>query len=187
MKEIKILNLKDIRFKPKFNINHGTSLFSISDILKHPEDYIIDYDVFLPTKNKNLQRPFCWTLLQKQELILSRLKGIELPVIVIIQSRDDYSQTMTRTYKIIDGKQRLSTLISYVKGEFPIIWNNEKYFYNDLSQDAKFEIQHYWIKADVGYEYPDALISDDDKIAWFEMINFAGTPQDIEHLNNLKS
>jgi hypothetical protein len=43
-----------------------------------------------------------------------------------------------------------------------------------------------WVTADVAYEYHDALISDEWKIAWFEMINFAGTPQDIEHLNNLK-
>ncbi len=43
------------------------------------------------------------------------------------------------------------------------------------------------IKANVGYEYSDKLISDDDKIAWFEAINFTGTPQDAEHLRSLKS
>jgi hypothetical protein len=43
------------------------------------------------------------------------------------------------------------------------------------------------VTADVAYSYPDVPITDDQKIAWFEMINFAGTPQDIEHLNNLKA
>jgi hypothetical protein len=29
-------------------------------------------------------------------------------------------------------------------------------------------------------------MTDDDKIIWFKFINFAGTEQDRNHLNNLK-
>lgn len=28
-------------------------------------------------------------------------------------------------------------------------------------------------------------ITDEDKITWFKFLNFAGTPQDVEHINNL--
>lgn len=182
----KELKLSDIKFKPPLNINYGLSVFAISDILRHPEQYNIDYNVYLPSKGKNLQRPFCWSLFQKQELILSVLKGIQLPVLTIIQLTEDYKNRDKKVYKIMDGKQRLSTLISFVKGEFPIIYNDEKYYFKDLDSWGQGLLKNYRIKADVGYEYPDTQLTDDEKIAWFEVINFAGVPQDKEHLKQLK-
>lgn len=182
------LKLSDVRTKLPFNINHGLSVFCIRDILTHPEEYIIDFDVYLPTKGKNLQRPFVWNLLQKQELIMSMLKEIKLPPMAIIQYKDETSYDKgSRTYKVIDGKQRLSTILSFVRGEFAIEVNGISYTINDFDSWAKQAILNHWILADVGYEYTSTPISDDNKIAWFELINFAGTPQDIEHLTNLKS
>lgn len=189
-----MLRLSDIRTKLNFSKNNGLSVFAISDILKYPEDYKIDFDVYLPTKAKNLQRPLVWSLLQKQELILSILKDISIPALAIIQhTKNDSNKRRDRTYEIIDGKQRLSSLISFAKGEFPINFKGQDYYIKDLEPDANRTITNYWVKADVAYSYTyddgslEAFITDDEKIAWFEMINFAGTPQDIEHLNNLKS
>lgn len=189
---MKKLTLSDVRPKLTFNKNVGLSVFTIRDIITHPEDYTIDFDVYLPTKNKNLQRPFVWSLLQKQELILSMLKGINIPVISLVQNtKIDNGGRRNRTFEVIDGKQRLSTIISFVKGEFPINVKGIDYFISDLDEQAAREIRNYWVKADVAYSYTyekddPEYITDDQKIAWFEMINFAGTPQDIEHLNNLK-
>jgi hypothetical protein len=189
-----MLKLSDIRTKLKFNKNTGLSVFAISDLVNHPEEYKIDFDVYLPTKGKNLQRPLVWTLLQKQEIILSLLKGITIPSMAIIQHTiNDSHNRRDRTYEIIDGKQRLSSIISFAKGEFPINVKGQDYYINDLDPEAKRTITNHWVTADVGYSYTysdgslEAFITDDEKIAWFEMINFAGTPQDIEHLNNLKS
>jgi hypothetical protein len=182
-----MLKLKDIRTDLKFIKNHGLSIFCIRDLIDKNERYNLDFDVYLKSKGKNLQRPFCWTLLQKQELIMSILKGIRIPVLAIIQHTDDYKKREEKVYHIIDGKQRLSTIISFAKGEFPIVFNEQEYFISDLDEWAAREILNYWVTADVAYSYPDVPITDDQKIAWFEMINFAGTPQDIEHLNNLKA
>jgi hypothetical protein len=33
------------------------------------------------------------------------------------------------------------------------------------------------------YDSPDVEITDEDKIAWFKRLNFAGTPQETQHLN----
>ncbi len=180
-----ILKLSDIRTKLPFNINHGLSWLTVNEILQYPEELKIDFDVFLPGKGKKLQRDFVWTLLQKQELILSMLKGIEIPAMAVIQFKPE-KNTNVRIYQIIDGKQRLSTMLSFVQGEFAIEYNGVEYFYKDLDSWAQAAVGQHWIKADVGYEYYDRLISEDNKIKWFELINFAGTPQDIEHLNNLK-
>lgn len=174
------LKLKDVRKQLPFNINYGMADLSIRHLLDPSWDLSIDWDVYLPTKRKNLQRDFVWTLDQKRELIYSVFKGIKLPPISIIYFEH-------KIYRIIDGKQRLSTLISFCKNEFSILWNNEEYYFKDLDWDIQGEfLSQGLIRADIGYEYEDTPISDENKIAWFEMINFAGTPQDAEHLKNLK-
>lgn len=120
----------------------------------------------------------------KRELIYSVFKGLQLPPICVIQLRTKEDKTI---YKIIDGKQRLSTVLSFVKNEFSIIWNNKEYFYKDLDWSIQGELLgHGLFRTNIGYEYADKFISDDDKIKWFEMINFAGTPQDKEHMEKLK-
>ena len=178
------LTLKDVRPELPFNINYGMANLCIRDILNEKYNIEIDWDVWLSTKNMNLQRGFVWNLEQKRELIYSIFKGLQLPPLCVIQLRTNKDKTI---YKIIDGKQRLSTILSFVKNEFSIIWNEKEYFYKDLDWSIQRELLgHGLFRTNIGYEYEDKLISDNDKIKWFEMINFAGTPQDKEHLENLK-
>jgi hypothetical protein len=172
------LKLSDIRTEMPFTMNRGLSVFTIHDVLKY-RDFEIDFDVYLPTKKMNLQRPFVWNSLQKQELVLSLLKGIEIPPMALIS----YDH---KIYRVIDGKQRLSTWISFAKNEFPLIIDHKPYYFQNLDEKAQYVIMHTYIKADVAYEYPDRLISDEWRIKWFELINFAGTPQDREHMLTLK-
>lgn len=179
------LNIKDVRFELPFNVNYGMADLSIRHILDPKWDLTIDWDVYLPTKGMNLQRGFVWTLEQKRELIYSVFKGIQLPAISIIQFKSDDKKI---TYKIIDGKQRLSTMLAFCKNEFSIIWNNKEYYFKDLDWSIQGEfLSHGAVRSNIGYEYEDTPISDDLKIKWFELINFAGTPQDIEHMEKLKN
>ena len=71
------LQLSDVRKKMPFHINYGLSAFTMRDLLDRGH-YDLDFDVYLPSKKMNLQRPFCWTLGQKQELIMSLLKGLNI-------------------------------------------------------------------------------------------------------------
>lgn len=176
------LVLSQIRKEPSHKISKGLWVGYVSDFADKKYGSI-DFDVFLPTKGVNLQRDFVWDLFQKQQLILSVLKGVRIPHISLIQSSPNENE---RIYKVIDGKQRLSTLINFYRNEFPINWNNQDYHFDDLDSKAQSEIKLFGVQADVMYEYWDDLISDEDKIQWFEMINFMGTPQDQQHLNNLK-
>jgi uncharacterized protein with ParB-like and HNH nuclease domain len=177
------LKLSDVRKSLSFR-TQNTSLHYLSALADNRYGYLVDFDVYLPSKGKNLQRDFVWTIEQKQELIFSILKNIKIAPLALIQHEDEKG---VRTIKVIDGKQRLSTMFSFYRNEFPIVVNGESYFYNDLEETAQKEISMYRVQGDIAYEYFDAMISDDEKIKWFEMINFFGTPQDKSHLENLKS
>ena len=175
------LSLSRFRKKFDFTINKASIFESIARL--NSKRFPLDFDVYLPSKDKNLQRDFVWSDHQKSELILSVLKGVKLASISVILSEKENKE---RVYKVIDGKQRLSTLISFYRNEFFVVIDDCAYSYEDLDEEAQREIWNLGLVADIGYEYHDDMISDDDKIALFEMINFAGTPQDIEHLRNLK-
>ena len=88
-------------------------------------------------------------------------------------------------YQVIDGKQRLSAMIDFLKGKFDLIIDEKSYFFDDLPEDYQrvisgFMFPYYIVSEDFGNKF-----SDEDKISWFRYINFAGTPQDAEHLKNL--
>lgn len=150
----------------------------------------IDWDVYLPSKGINLQRPFVWTLNQKQEFIKSVLKGIQILPMLAVKYTDDSKKERNSIYKIIDGKQRFSTLIDFASGKFhldiEINGENKKVFIDDLDDKARYKIDHYTPEFIIHYEYQDTKLTDEQLITLFESVNFSGTPQDIEHLNNLK-
>lgn len=163
-----------------FQISKAMAGYELSDIINY---YILDTDVYLETRKMNLQRPLVWTLDQKRELIYSVLKGIYIPPITAVNhSMDDTHNN--RVLKIIDGKQRLTSLLSFYKGEFSILFEEKEYFFNDLADQAKREIND-CLRFDIAYSYHNAPISDEELITWFHMINFSGTPQDKAHMDNL--
>ena len=180
---MKPLELKDLGI-PELNLTNPLYYGTLKFFLKN---YKVDFDVFLPTKNVNLQRGLVWSDLQKQELILSVFKqkfgsynGVRLiPPFHAVRLSDT-------EFQIIDGKQRLTTLISYYNNEFPIEINGEKYFYNDLDKQLQNAISGFSVELIIKYHYDDDPVTDEDKINWFEIINYSGTPQEKSHLENLK-
>ena len=182
------IKLSDIRKELPFNIQKNMWAGHIKNVFGD-FDYQFDFDVFLPTKGINLQRDYCWTLDQKRELILSVIKGTDIQYFSVIIYTDERINRRTdghKMYKIIDGKQRLSTLIDFYNNKFSVILLGQEYLYSELPKTIKYVFDMFDIHFNQTYEYYDQLISDDNKIAWFEQINFAGTPQEKEHLINLK-
>lgn len=162
-----------------FNINRNLDLPDLRRIRNY---YTFDFNVYLPSAGMNLQRHKVWTPDQKEQLIFSILKGIQIPPFTAIQMRGDDKDDL----QIIDGKQRLTTLFDFIDGAFPIFWKGVRYYMFDLPSDCHNEILHWNPKFNIGYDRADARISDADKIRWFELINFTGTTHDAEHLQNLK-
>ena len=65
----------------------------------------------------------------------------------------------------------------FVLGNFAICYENEvAAYYQDLPIEWINKIARYCIKAKVVYEFEDEIITDSDKMGWFDFINFAGTP-----------
>jgi hypothetical protein len=134
-----------------------------------------DFDVWLPSKKMNLQRPLVWTIEQKRSLIESVLIRRSIPPISVVQTLDD-------VYQVIDGKQRLSAFIEYVQNGFDF----KGYYCDQLPRDYFGQIQRHYICCYRLCEY-DTPVTDAEKIEWFQWINFAGTPQDIAHLEKLNN
>lgn len=156
----------------------------ISSQLKYFIRQDIDWDVFLPTKGKNLQRPLVWTLEQKRELINSVLIGRHIPhcaIINIVNPKDRQSDIL----QIIDGKQRLSTLVAFASDGFTLLIDGKEYLYSELPKDYQQAISYFHFRYYVVNEPYDKPMTDQQKINWFKFINFAGTPQDAEHLRSL--
>jgi len=172
-------NISELRTTLKFNpqeINSQVGYFA--------EKIKIDFDVFLPTKNMNLQRDFVWTIDQKRELIWSILMNRNIPRMAMMNVITDISDT-NGTYQVIDGKQRLSSMIDFYNNKYTLLIDSKEYLYKELPKDYQdvirgYHFPYYIVNEDYGNTY-----SDQDKIDWFMYINFAGTPQDKSHFDKL--
>lgn len=174
MKTIKELRTV-LRFHPQ-EINSSIKYFS--------ENCEIDFDVYLPTKDKNLQRDYVWTIEQKRELIWSILMNRHIPRMAMLNVVSGDNDTKGK-YQVIDGKQRLSAMIDFYKGLYSLEIDGGEFYFNQLPEDyqrviAGYMFPYYIVNEDYGNKF-----SDEDKISWFRYINFAGTPQDAEHLRSL--
>ncbi|MFE7336131.1 GmrSD restriction endonuclease domain-containing protein [Streptomyces griseus] len=78
--------------------------------------------------NRRYQRKLVWTLEEKQKLIESVLKRYPIPA-VLLADREGGG------YEVIDGLQRLHTLLSFAETAFPTL--NNKYFDVDQFVTAK--------------------------------------------------
>lgn len=174
-------SIRELRTQLNFNpqeINSQVKYFA--------EKVNIDFDVYLPSLGVNLQRNFVWNLEQKRELIWSILINRNIPrmaMMNIIVRNDD--NKLDDVYQVIDGKQRLSTMIDFYNNKFTLLIDNNEYLFKDLPQDYQNVIQGYHFAYYIANEPIDEPFTDQDKIDWFKLINFAGTPQDKEHFEKL--
>ena len=135
------------------------------------------------------QRPFCWTLKEKQLLIDSIYNNIEIGKIVVrlrswnfVESRVKKNILEHTTFKqIVDGKQRCNTLLEFIDNKFPDSYGD---YWDDLSEKAKrkFFSFRYLTYGELG-----ETATDHDVLMTFLKINHAGVPQSQEHLDFVKS
>lgn len=176
------ITLEDLS-KIKYRVpNRGVSLEPVS-ILINNSQFEFDFDVYLPTKGKNLQRPLVWTLTQKQDFIKYVLLGNRIAPISLVKNTNKSAEGNKFYYHVIDGKQRLTTLFSFFKGEFPILVNEREVYISDLNDQLYHRINNPDLTYNIGHTYD--FDCDEKYIQWFIDINFKGTPQDENHINEL--
>lgn len=142
--------------------------------IKYLKRQVVDFDVFLPTKNCNLQRGYVWTLTQKQELIWSVLLKRHIPPISIMSVVDKHNSAKD-VIQVIDGKQRLSTIFDFIDDKFGLIIDGETYLFSQLPQEYQMAITYYSIDVCKATEEWDIPFTDQQKEDWFNTINYAGT------------
>jgi len=152
--------------------------------LRYFKRHTFDFNVFLESKGINLQRDYVWTLDQKRELINSIIIRRHIPEISLINTIDKNDESKD-IYLVIDGKQRLSAMFDFLDDKFTIVLEGEEYLFSQLPNDYQSAISSHPVACMMVNEPWNNRITDDQKIAWFKFINFAGTPQDIEHLNKI--
>ena len=72
--------------------------------------------------NPEYQRGLQWGLAQRQGLIDSLLRGYQIPILYIhLETRtNNYTQAIETTAWIVDGQQRLASIVAYCQNEFSL-------------------------------------------------------------------
>lgn len=146
--EIKHLDLKPVQTKSLV-----TTLDYLIKLGTEHNDYVtnniydkdranLDFDV-------PFQREYVWNLEQKQNLILSILNKMPIGLFYRntfnIYYESDRLGVSTKELSelsniLYDGKQRLSSIISFVLNEFPIVVDGEEYYFGNLPAENKSDI-----------------------------------------------
>lgn len=140
------------------------------------------------------QRPSdVWSYSKKSFLIDTILKNFPMPPIFLHQHID--TETGKTIYDVIDGKQRLTTIISFIKNEvsIPDDFSNDTYgdevlnglFFKDFDENGLSEWKKVFWKYELTIEYVDTdQIDIVNNI--FDRLNRNGEPLTNQELRNAK-
>ena len=122
--EVRTLVVKDTNLTVPNNI--------VLNYLNNTVDSLLTYYYRLGVDmNPDYQRDFVWDLKDKEKLIDSIFRGIDIGkfVFVRLSEREWQSNEYTYNFEILDGKQRLSTLVDFYEDRFTY----KGYKYSELS------------------------------------------------------
>ena len=122
--------------------------------------------------NPDYQRGYVWETEDKELLIDSIFNNIGIGKITLVRLLNGDCG-----YEILDGKQRLNTLVEFYENRFPY----KGYYYNDLSNIDQAHFIHYGIS--VGYiTYADKKTI----LKYFLMLNRTGKTMDKKQLDKVE-
>ncbi|MGB0930297.1 MAG: DUF262 domain-containing protein, partial [Chitinophagales bacterium] len=144
----------------RFNIKP----FRVADLVykfKKDQFYIPDY-----------QREDVWSDSMKSKFIESVLLGLPIPDIFVSQTKADEDYSQVAQYEIIDGSQRIRTLVSFVNCEFTLkklksVQELNDFKYCDLTQYRQDQFNDVTIDIII----LDSDTSEDVKNTMFDRIN----------------
>lgn len=160
----------DILFEKRSNSKDRISFYGTT-----LDGILNKYYFFGIDMNPEYQRDLVWELEDKENLIESIFSNIDIGKFVFakLPFKDN-----SPCYEIIDGKQRLSTLIEFYEGRFK--WRGITYH-----QLHPLDISHFesYLVSFAELEEPDRS----SILETFIKINTTGRPQDEKHLNYVKT
>lgn len=126
------------------------------------------------------QREYVWTEKEQQGFFKNLLSGY--PIGHVSLSEMPYSDDYEYVYEVVDGKQRLTTIKMFLNNEIPIIIENKKYFYADLSKQEQRKFKSHLVPAIILIDSKNKK----EKIQFFYDINFSGVQQSEEHKHKIE-
>lgn len=124
--------------------------------------------------NASYQRNYVWTQKEQDDFLVTLVRHFPVGIIAI---SDDHHFKETKWCEVIDGKQRLTTIIKFVDGEIGLpLPGGSRLFWNDMNiaEQRKFR----------GIPLPALDLQGSTKkerLEFFYRLNFAGVPQSEEH------
>lgn len=124
--------------------------WEVTHVREQVENKILDF-------SPDYQRNYVWNQKQQVYLIDSILKNYPLPKIFARQSFDENADV---SYEIIDGQQRLTTILNFLNNEFPLSRKRhpkpesfddslEGMFFSDLPLEHKKNFKKYALAVDI--------------------------------------
>lgn len=164
--EVRPLEMGDTQFSTNDDIRLNFHNSTIESIIRNHYYFGIDF-------TPDYQRDYVWEDSDKELLLDSIFKNIDIGKFVLIVLDNKQHSETGFTYEILDGKQRLLTLIEFYENRF----SYKGKFYNDLSWLDRYRFKNHHIAvAEV-----DAI---DKKtvLKYFFMLNRTGKVMDSKHL-----
>lgn len=128
--------------------------------------------------NPDYQRGYVWTQEDKELLIDSVFNNIDIGKFVFITTDDNKWKNTKFSYEILDGKQRLSTLIEFYENRIPY----KGTYYNDLSAKDKRIFKNHSVSWTEVSETDKKMI-----LKYFLMLNRTGKSMDEKHLKTIEN
>lgn len=151
----------------------------------------INFNPYVFDKNgekKYYQRDFVWTLKDKQLLIRSLYNGINCGSVLLrkhsfnwIEKQIKSGNTEVAFKDVVDGKQRLNTLIEFVLDIFP---DENGFYFSDLSDRAKSKFRGL---NSISYSVLEENATDEDTLNCFVLMNSGGVTIDNKHIEKVKN
>lgn len=159
----------------KFTENRDIKLFynnlTIESLIYYHYHFGIDFD-------PDYQRGYVWDQKNKELLLDSIFKNIDIGKFVLIHLSDEEWYKRGIGYEILDGKQCLSTLIEFYENKL----SYKGKYYNDLSRMDKRTFNNHKIAV--------AEVRETDKktvLKYFLMLNRTGKSMDESHLAEVEN
>lgn len=125
------------------------------------------------------QRDIVWGLEDKQNFIMSLFTNTYSGVITLVMNWKDPDYG----YELLDGKQRLTTIFSFIEGDFPLA--NGLYFKDLCGDDQRFIIM-YNLNCNRISSFKEVNLSLTEKVRLFLSLN-SGVVVDKSHLEALRN
>lgn len=117
------------------------------------------------------QREYVYNLDQSEAVVHTVLKGFPLNVMYWVKVDED-------KYEVLDGQQRTLSIMKYLKHQFPITINDQKFYCDSLPDDKFKDLMNY------NFMIYICEGSESEKLDWFKVVNIAGVKLTEQELRN---